>query len=108
MKKAMDSQDNRGDGAPDESTVTRRRNGIANQGYSFEEGTPEINLRFGARLSDLRQKSGLSQEELAARLLVPVSHLADVEGGRKSANIIDLESFAQHFKVSISELLQGL
>jgi transcriptional regulator with XRE-family HTH domain len=81
---------------------------MANYGYSFVEGTPEINLRFGARLRDLRQKSGLSQEELAARLLVPLSHLADIEGGRKSASIIDLESFAQHFKVSISELLRGL
>jgi transcriptional regulator with XRE-family HTH domain len=81
---------------------------MANFGYSFEEGTPEINLRFGARLHDLRRKSGLSQEELAARLRVPLSHLADIEGGRKSASIIDLESFAQHFKVSISELLRGL
>jgi transcriptional regulator with XRE-family HTH domain len=81
---------------------------MANYGYSFEEGTPEINLRFGARLLDLRQKSGLSQEELAARLLVPLSYLADIEGGRKSASIIDLEGFAQHFKVSISELVRGL
>jgi ribosome-binding protein aMBF1 (putative translation factor) len=109
MKKAIDSQDNGGGGAPDEPTVTKgRRSGMANQGYSFEEGTPEINMRFGARLSDLRQKSGLSQEELAARLLVPVSHVEDVEGGRRSASIIDLESFAQQFKVSLSELLRGL
>jgi transcriptional regulator with XRE-family HTH domain len=81
---------------------------MANYGYSFEEAPPEINLRFGARLRDLREKSGLSQEELATRLLVPLSHLADVEGGRKSASITDLESFAQHFKVSLSELLRGL
>jgi transcriptional regulator with XRE-family HTH domain len=76
---------------------------MANYGYSFEEGTPEVNLRFGARLRDLRQKSGLSQEEL-----VPLSYLADIEGGRKSASIIDLERFAQNFKVSISELLRGV
>jgi transcriptional regulator with XRE-family HTH domain len=74
----------------------------------LQEGTPEINLRFGARLRDLREKRGLSQEELAIRLLVPLSHLADVEGGRKSASIIDLESFAQQFKVSIAELVRGL
>ena len=66
----------------------------ANYGGSLQEGTPEINLRFGARLRDLREKRGLSQE--------------DVEGGRKSASIIDLESFAQQFKVSISELMRGL
>jgi transcriptional regulator with XRE-family HTH domain len=81
---------------------------MANQEGSFQERTPEINLRFAARLRDLREKRGLSQEELAARLLVPLSHLADVEGGRKSASIIDLESFAQQFNISIAELLQGL
>ena len=36
---------------------------MANYASSFEEGTPEINLRFGARLRDLRENSGLSQEE---------------------------------------------
>ncbi len=81
---------------------------MANYASSFEEGTPEINLRFGARLRDLREKSGLSQEELAARLMVPLSHLADIEGGRKSASIIDLESFARQFKLSIAELVRGL
>ncbi len=80
----------------------------ANYGGSFQEATPEINLRFGARLRELREKSGLSQEELAIRLLVPLSHLAEVEDGRKSASIIDLDSFAQQFKVSIAELMQGL
>ena len=40
--------------------------------------------------------------------MVPLSHLADVEGGRKSASIIDLESFARQFKLSIAELVRGL
>ncbi len=80
----------------------------ANYGGSFQEATPEINLRFGARLRELREKSGLSQEELAIRLLVPSSDLAEFEDGRKSASIIDLESFAQQFKVSIAELMRGL
>ena len=69
---------------------------------------PEINLRFGARLVALRTQRELSQEELALRLLVPVSHLIDLEAGRKSASIIDLDSLAQQFKISIAELLVGL
>jgi ribosome-binding protein aMBF1 (putative translation factor) len=80
----------------------------ADYGGSLQEATPEINLRFGARLRELREKSGFSQEELAIRLLVPLSHLAEVEDGRKSASIIDLDSFAQQFKLSIAELVQGL
>jgi hypothetical protein len=42
------------------------------------------------------------------RLLVPVSHLMDLEAGRKSASIIDLDSFAHQFKISIADLLLGL
>jgi Helix-turn-helix domain len=80
----------------------------ADYGGPFLEGKPEINLRFGARLHDLRVQRALSQEDLAFRLLVPVSHLMDLEAGRKSASIIDLDSFAREFKLSIAELLLGL
>jgi ribosome-binding protein aMBF1 (putative translation factor) len=75
---------------------------------SIQEEIPEINLRFGARLRNLRAQRELSQVELALRLLVPVSHLIDIEAGRKSATIIDLDSFAQQFNLSIAELLSGL
>jgi ribosome-binding protein aMBF1 (putative translation factor) len=74
----------------------------------FRTGPPEINLRFGARLSALRTQKELSQEELALRLLVPVSHLMDLEAGRKSASIIDLDDLAQEFRISIADLLLGL
>ena len=68
----------------------------------------EINLRFGARVSALRTQSELPQEELALKLGVSVSHLIDLETGRKSASIIDLDGLAQQFKMSIAELLTGL
>jgi ribosome-binding protein aMBF1 (putative translation factor) len=68
----------------------------------------EINLRFGARLSALRTQRDLSQDELASRLRVSVSHVADIEAGRKSASIVDLDILARQFKVSIAELLAGL
>ena len=68
----------------------------------------EINVRFGERLSALRTQRDLSQDELASRLQVSVSHLVDLEAGRKSASIIDLDSLARQFKVSIAELLAGL
>jgi ribosome-binding protein aMBF1 (putative translation factor) len=74
----------------------------------FQAEPPEINLRFGARLSALRTQRELSQEELALKLRVSVSHLMDLETGQKSASIIDLDSLAQQFKISIAELLVGL
>jgi len=74
----------------------------------FLAESQEINLRFGARLSALRTQRDLTQDELASRLQVSVSHLVDLEAGRKSASIIDLDSLARQFKVSIAELLVGL
>jgi DNA-binding transcriptional regulator YiaG len=74
----------------------------------FLEEPLEINLRFGARVSALRTQSELPQEELALKLGVSVSHLMDLETGRKSASIIDLDGLAQQFKMSIAELLTGL
>ena len=73
-----------------------------------QEEKSEINLRFGARLRDLRAQRQLTQEEFAARLSVPLSHLIDIEAGLKSASIIDLDIFAHQFNLSIAELLLGL
>lgn len=75
---------------------------------TLQDRAPEINHRFGERVRDLREKRNLSLDEMAVRLMVPVSHLADIEAGRKSASIIDLESFAQQFRIAIAELLHGL
>jgi ribosome-binding protein aMBF1 (putative translation factor) len=74
----------------------------------FLAESQEINLRFGARLSALRTQRDLSQDEVASRLGVSVSHLVDIEAGRKSASIVDLDGLARQFKVSIAELLVGL
>jgi ribosome-binding protein aMBF1 (putative translation factor) len=68
----------------------------------------QVNIRFGERLQGLRLQRGLTDQELATRMVMPVDHLIDLESGRRSASIVDLEGFSQAFKISISELLQGL
>lgn len=75
---------------------------------AFRDGRSEINVRFGARLREMREKRNLSQEDLAVLLLIPASHVAGLEAGETSASIIDLAGIAHHFKISISELLLGL
>ena len=77
-------------------------------GGTFHEGTSEINVRFGARVREMRQERNLGQEDFAALLLVPTNYLAEIESGQRSASIIDLAGMAHQFKVSISELLIGL
>ena len=67
-----------------------------------------VNARFAERLHTLRVQRDLSHEELAARMVMPVEHLLELEAGGRSASIVDLEGFAQVFKISISELLEGL
>ena len=76
----------------------------------FVESAParEVNLLFGARMHALRVQRSLSFEQLASRLMVLIDHVVELEAGRRSASIVDLDGLARVFKVSISELLYGL
>ena len=91
-----------------ENNSTKVSGSNAEYDSPFLAEPPEINLRFGARLSALRTQRELSHEELALKMRVSVSHLMDLETGQKSASIIDLDSLARQFKISIAELLVGL
>ena len=74
------------------------------------ESTPahQVNVRFGERLRTLRVERGLSCQQVAGRLVIPVEHLVQFEAGGRIASIVDFETFAQVFKMSVSDLLQGL
>lgn len=74
----------------------------------FIEARPEINLRFGARVEQLRSARELSELELATRMRIPLAQLVELEAGHRSASIVDLERFAQAFGISIPKLLEGL
>jgi transcriptional regulator with XRE-family HTH domain len=65
-------------------------------------------VRLGRRLSDLREKRGLSQTQLADMAEIGRAHLSQIENGAVAARIDTLYAIAQALELSLSEMLKGL
>ena len=65
-------------------------------------------VRLGRRLSDLREKRGLSQTQLADMAGIGRAHLSQIENGAVAARIDTLYALAEALEMTLSELLRGL
>ncbi len=68
----------------------------------------DIRVRFGRTLRKLRNRRGLTQVQLAERLGLDRSYLADIERGKRNVSIVNLEIIARGFGLSVSRLLVGV
>lgn len=67
----------------------------------------QIDLRFAKRLKQLRQRYGLTQEELAGRSEISVKHIQRLESSKPSSvRLSTLERLAKVFGLSVSSLLK--
>jgi len=64
-------------------------------------------VRLGRRLSELREKRGLSQTQLADIAQIGRAHLSQIENGAVAARIDTLYAIAQALELSLSERLKG-
>ena len=62
---------------------------------------------FGFRIKMLRKCSGLTQEQLAEKLHISISHLAKIEIGRNAPSVDLVLEMAEFFGVTVDELLRG-
>ena len=62
-------------------------------------------MEFNEKLRNLRNASGLTQEELAEKLYVSRTAISKWESGRGYPNIDSLKQIAQFFSVSLDELI---
>jgi transcriptional regulator with XRE-family HTH domain len=60
---------------------------------------------LGDRIRRLRQRSGWTQVQLAEKIGIDRSFLADVERGKRNISILNLDLIAKGLKVSLSRLL---
>ncbi len=65
-------------------------------------------LRLGHRIRTLRKRQGWTQVEMAERLGLDRSFLADVERGKRNISVRNLYIVARGFKKTLSQLLSGV
>lgn len=67
-----------------------------------------IKEQIGARIKELRQTTGLSQEKFALKIGMDRTYYASVENGKRNISIVNLDKIANGLGVSLSELFRGL
>lgn len=63
----------------------------------------DIKILVGKRVKELRNKLGISQEELAARAELDRTYITSVECGKRNISIVNIERLANALKVSLHE-----
>ena len=67
-----------------------------------------VQQALGARIRQLREKKGWSQEDFAARSGLHRTFVGNIERGLKNTTILTLLMISKSLGVSVSELLRGL
>ena len=64
-------------------------------------------LQVAVAIRSLRQRSGLSQRQLAARMNVPRTYVSKIENEKATPTLSSLERLAHALEVQVSDLLKG-
>lgn len=65
-----------------------------------------IKAKVGKRIKELRNKLGISQEELAFRSEIHRTYIASLEVGKRNVSIETLEKVVNALEVSMSEFFK--
>ena len=65
-------------------------------------------VRLGDRIRKLRKQQGWTQAEMAERVGIDRSFLADVERGKRNISILNLSHIAEGLNVTLSRLFSRL
>lgn len=72
-----------------------------------ETDANDCGLQVAAAIRTLRQKSGLSQRQLALRMRVPRTYVSKIENEKATPTLSSLERLAEALRVSVPDLLAG-
>lgn len=64
-------------------------------------------LQIASAIRSLRQKSGLSQRQLALRMQVPRTYVSKIENDKATPTLSSLERLAKALEISVPALLQA-
>jgi transcriptional regulator with XRE-family HTH domain len=68
----------------------------------------DLLVRLGNRIRKLRTKRGWTQVEMAEKVGIDRSFLADVERGKRNVSILNVELMAKGLEVSLAQLFSRL
>jgi transcriptional regulator with XRE-family HTH domain len=67
---------------------------------------PDVQVRFGRRLREVREGKGVSQEKLAEDAGLHRTYVSAVERGLKNISLVNIERLAQALGVPMTDLLR--
>ncbi|MCL4141140.1 UNVERIFIED_CONTAM: hypothetical protein GTU68_019986, partial [Idotea baltica] len=67
-----------------------------------------ITEQFGSRVKQLRERCGLTQEELAEASQLDRTYISSVERGHRNVSLRAIESIANALNVSLRDLFDNL
>lgn len=62
-----------------------------------------IKLKIGQRIKELREKSSMSQKDLAYAADLDRSYIASIENGQRNVSIVNIEKIATALNITIKE-----
>lgn len=68
----------------------------------------DISERFGKRLRTLRKERKWTQQDLADKSGVGVTHVCELESGKREPCLHVIECLAACFKMAVSKFLEGV
>ncbi len=68
----------------------------------------DIRARFGRKVRKLRLQHGWTQVDMAEKLGLDRSYLADVERGKRNVSLLNLDVLAMGFGLSLSRVFSKL
>lgn len=69
---------------------------------------PTILSQIGNRIRELRKKTGMSQEQLAAKADLDRTYVGGIERGERNVSMLNLEKICKALKIDVPNFFKGM
>lgn len=64
-------------------------------------------VKFGQRIRELRQKTGLSQEKFALMIGMDRTYFSSVESGKRNISLLNIKKIADGLEITVDKLFEN-
>lgn len=65
-------------------------------------------VKFGQRIRELRQKTGLSQEKFALMIGMDRTYFSSVESGKRNISLLNIKKIEDGLEITVDKLFENL